>query len=64
MDPSNGITRLVANTITGVEDICWLNNKTLLSGKDGVLYKLTLKRTIIGKRLRIFHHTALKTSRD
>ena len=44
LDPSNGITRLIANTMTGVEDICWLNNRTLLSGKDGVLYKLTLKK--------------------
>ncbi len=28
----------------GVEDICWLDGKTLLSGKNGVLYKLTLKQ--------------------
>jgi hypothetical protein len=28
----------------GVEDICWLDNKTILSGKDNTLYKLTLKR--------------------
>ncbi|WP_299526879.1 nuclear transport factor 2 family protein [Winogradskyella sp.] len=44
LNPSNGITRLIANTMEGVEDICWLNNRTLLSGKDGVLYKLTLKK--------------------
>ncbi|WP_299116660.1 nuclear transport factor 2 family protein [uncultured Winogradskyella sp.] len=44
LNPLTGITKLIANTIEGIEDICWLNNKTLLSGKDGVLYKLTLKR--------------------
>jgi hypothetical protein len=30
--------------MTGVEDICWLDNKTIFSGKDNVLYKLTLKK--------------------
>lgn len=44
LDPLTGRTRLIANTIEGVEDICWLDSKTLLSGKDGFLYKLTLKR--------------------
>jgi hypothetical protein len=44
LNPNNGITRLIANTMEGVEDICWLDDRTLLSGKNGVLYKLTLKR--------------------
>ncbi|GAB4157342.1 MAG: hypothetical protein Tsb0033_09110 [Winogradskyella sp.] len=44
LNPNNGITRLIANTMQGVEDICWLDGRTLLSGKDGSLYKLTLKR--------------------
>jgi hypothetical protein len=44
LNPITGITRLIANTLQGVEDICWLDGKTLLSGKDGILYKLTLKR--------------------
>ncbi|MCB0399377.1 MAG: nuclear transport factor 2 family protein [Winogradskyella sp.] len=44
LNPNNGITRLIANTMEGVEDICWLDSKTLLSGKNGILYKLTLKR--------------------
>ncbi|MCT4629949.1 nuclear transport factor 2 family protein [Winogradskyella sp.] len=44
LNPKNGITKLIANTMDGVEDICWLDNRTLLSGKNGVLYKLTLKR--------------------
>lgn len=44
LNPNNGITRLIANTIEGVEDICWLDGKTLLSGKNGILYKLTLKK--------------------
>lgn len=44
LNPNNGITKLIANTLKGVEDICWLDNRTLLSGKNGMLYKLTLKR--------------------
>ncbi|WP_157957288.1 nuclear transport factor 2 family protein [Winogradskyella tangerina] len=51
LNPSNGITRLIANTMEGVEDICWLNGKTLLSGKDGILYKLTLKKDNNWKRV-------------
>jgi hypothetical protein len=44
IDPITGEIRVLANTITGVEDICWLNRRTILSGKDSNLYKLTLKR--------------------
>lgn len=44
LDPLTGKTKLIANTLEGVEDICWLNSKTLLSGKDNVLYKLRLQR--------------------
>jgi hypothetical protein len=38
-----GKTRLLANTMSNVEDICWLNGNTLLSGKNKILYKLKLK---------------------
>lgn len=44
LDPLTGKTKLIANTLEGVEDICWLDSKTLLSGKDNVLYKLRLQR--------------------
>ncbi|WP_339756409.1 nuclear transport factor 2 family protein [uncultured Winogradskyella sp.] len=44
LDPITGETKVIANTLSGVEDISWLNNSTLLSGKGSVLYKLTLKR--------------------
>jgi len=44
VNPSTGETKLIANTISGVEDICWLNNKTILSGKGSKLYKLTLNK--------------------
>ncbi|MCA0132180.1 nuclear transport factor 2 family protein [Winogradskyella alexanderae] len=44
INPSTGETKLIANTISGVEDICWLNSKTILSGKDAKLYKLTLEK--------------------
>ncbi len=44
LNPITGKTRLLANTMLAIEDICWLDGKTILSGKDSVLYKLTLKR--------------------
>jgi len=44
LNPSTGTTKVIANTIAGVEDICWLDSKTILSGKDAVLYKLRLQR--------------------
>jgi hypothetical protein len=44
LDPITGEIKLLANTIAEVEDICWLNGRTILSGKDSKLYKLTLKR--------------------
>ncbi|MFC0605048.1 nuclear transport factor 2 family protein [Winogradskyella pulchriflava] len=43
LNPLTGRTRLIANTIEGIEDICWLSNNTILSGKGGILYKLTLR---------------------
>ncbi|BAO76785.1 nuclear transport factor 2 family protein [Winogradskyella sp. PG-2] len=44
LNTTTGKTRLLAYTMPGIEDICWLNGRTLLSGKNSVLYKLTLKR--------------------
>ena len=44
LNPKTGVTKVIANTMTGVEDICWLDGKTIFSGKDNLLYKLTLKR--------------------
>lgn len=44
LNPLTGETKLIANTIEGVEDICWLDSKTLLSGKDNILYKLRLRK--------------------
>nr|WP_321233230.1 nuclear transport factor 2 family protein [uncultured Psychroserpens sp.] len=44
LNPFTGATKVIANTMKDVEDICWLNNKTILSGKDNTLYKLTLQR--------------------
>ncbi|WP_299364378.1 nuclear transport factor 2 family protein [Winogradskyella sp.] len=51
LNPNNGITRLIANTMQGIEDICWLDSRTLLSGKNGILYKLTLKKDNNWKRV-------------
>ncbi|WP_299224555.1 nuclear transport factor 2 family protein [uncultured Psychroserpens sp.] len=44
LNPTTGETKVIANTIEGIEDICWLNSKTILSGKDHQLYKLTLQK--------------------
>ncbi|MFK7780997.1 nuclear transport factor 2 family protein [Psychroserpens sp.] len=44
LNPLTGDTKVIANTMEGVEDICWLDNKTLLTSKDNVLYKLRLQR--------------------
>ncbi len=44
LNPKTGSTKVIANTIKNVEDICWLNNKTILSGKANILYKLTIKK--------------------
>ncbi len=44
INPNSGATRLIANTMSDVEDICWLNSRTILSGKESVLYKLTLRK--------------------
>jgi len=44
LNPKTGATKVIANTIEGVEDICWLNSNTIISGKEGVLYKLTLQK--------------------
>lgn len=44
LNPKTGATRVLANTIKDVEDICWLDDRTILSSKDDVLYKLTLKK--------------------
>jgi len=44
INPDTGVTKLIANTMEGVEDICWLNNKTILSGRGTKLYKLNLNK--------------------
>jgi len=44
LNPKTGKIRIIANTLKDAEDICWLDNKTLLLGKDNNLYKLRLQR--------------------
>lgn len=44
LNPTTGDTKIIANTMEDVEDICWLDNQTILSGKDSILYKLTLNK--------------------
>ncbi|MCK0178205.1 nuclear transport factor 2 family protein [Flavobacteriaceae bacterium S0862] len=51
LNPKTGATRVIANTMESVEDICWLNRRTILSGKESVLYKLTLQKDINWKKV-------------
>ncbi|MEZ4796511.1 MAG: nuclear transport factor 2 family protein [Flavobacteriaceae bacterium] len=44
INPKTGTIKTIANTIQNVEDISWLNDNTIISGKDNILYKLTLKK--------------------
>ena len=44
LNPKTGKVKIIANTLKNVEDICWLDSKTLLLGKDNILYKLRLQR--------------------
>ncbi len=44
LNPFTGEIKVIANTLSNVEDICWLNAKTLLCGKANKLYKLTLNK--------------------
>jgi len=55
LNPMTGTTRLIANTMKDVEDICWLNNRTILSGKESVLYKLTLRKDNNWKKVDDLH---------
>lgn len=52
LNPLTGDTKVIANTIKGIEDICWLNNKNLLSGKESMLYKLTLQKDYNWKKVK------------
>ncbi|MEE9362124.1 MAG: DUF6265 family protein [Cellulophaga sp.] len=40
LDPITGITKKITTTLSGVEDICWLNNGTILASKDDIIYKM------------------------
>ncbi len=51
LNPKNGVTKLVAYTIKDVEDICWADNRTLISGNGSDLYKLTLKKDLKWKKI-------------
>ncbi|PTM03123.1 MAG: hypothetical protein DA407_14425 [Bacteroidetes bacterium] len=44
INPKTGVIKVIANTMQGVEDICWVGINTILSGKENVLYKLTLQK--------------------
>ncbi|MEY8868897.1 DUF6265 family protein [Meridianimaribacter flavus] len=44
LNPKTGAIKTIVSTIEGVEDICWLNHTTILSGKGSSLQKFTLNR--------------------
>lgn len=43
--------RLLANSIEGVEDMCWLDRRTMLAGKESSLFKLTLNQDFNWKKV-------------
>ncbi|MBO3116084.1 nuclear transport factor 2 family protein [Winogradskyella sp. DF17] len=51
LDPETGKILLLASTLTGVEDMCWLDKSTMLAGKGSELYMLTLRRDINWKKI-------------
>ena len=44
LNPKTGTIKFIANTMQDVEDICWLDDKTILSGKGNKLHQLTLQK--------------------
>ena len=44
LNPSTGATKIIANTLPEVEDMCWAINGDILMGKGSKLYKLTLNK--------------------
>ncbi len=44
LNPTSGATKVLANTIPEVEDMCWVINGDILMGKGSKLYKLTLNK--------------------
>nr|WP_321223070.1 nuclear transport factor 2 family protein [uncultured Psychroserpens sp.] len=64
LNPITGKIRLIANTLTNVEDICWLNKNNLLSSDGSTLYKLTLKVDNNWKKvIDLYQEGVLKISR-
>ena len=44
VNPNTGDTKLIANTIPEVEDMCWVINGDILMGKGSKLFKLTINK--------------------
>lgn len=43
LNPKTGATKVIATTMEGVEDICWLDETSILSGKESILYLLKVE---------------------
>ncbi len=54
LDPVSGATKVIASTLEGVEDMCWLINGDILMGKDDKLYKLNPKTDTSWKEIASF----------
>jgi hypothetical protein len=44
LNPETGDTKVIANTLNGSEDMCWMINGDIIMGKDSKLYKLTINK--------------------
>ncbi len=41
LNPKSGERKFITNTLTGIEDMCWLSDGSILMAKDGVLFRLS-----------------------
>lgn len=44
LNPETGDTKIIANTLNGSEDMCWMINGDIIMGKDSKLFKLTINK--------------------
>ncbi|WP_431135202.1 DUF6265 family protein [Psychroserpens mesophilus] len=56
LHPETGEIKVITNTLEGVEDICWLDENTILSGQGNTLYKFRLQKNINWEKVADLSH--------
>jgi len=54
LHPEMGNTEKITNTIPNVEDMCWLNDGSILMGKGNILYRFDPKKDTEWKIIKLF----------